>query len=81
MNKLIFISFLFGFSLITLCQKSNLKAYIDVKEFYDLKMGNYAEVELQFAIQSATLKNIGDTALQASVAIFMDILSKDEVDC
>jgi hypothetical protein len=79
MNKLIFISFLFGFSFISLCQKSSLKAYIDVKEFYDLKSGNYAEVELQFAIQSATLKSIGDTSLQASVAIFIDILSEGKV--
>ncbi len=79
MNKLIFISFLFCFSLITLCQKSNLKAYIDVKEFYDLKSGNYAEIELQFAIQSTSLKTIGDTALQASVAVFIDILSEDKV--
>ena len=60
-------------------QSKNLKAYIDVKEFYDLKSGNYAEIELQFAIQSTTLKNIGDTALQASVAIFMDIISDDKI--
>ena len=79
MNKLIFISFLFGFSFNTLCQKNSLKAYIDVKEFYDLKSGNYAEIELQFAIQSIALKNVGDSALQASVAIFIDILSEDKV--
>ena len=79
MNKLIFILFIFCFTSISLCQKSKLKAYIDVKEFFDMNIGNYAEVELQFAIQSATLKNIGDSVLQASVAIFMDILSEGNI--
>ena len=79
MNKLVCSALFILLSLASFGQKNNLKAYIDVKEFYHPEIGNYAELELQFAIQSTSLKTIGDTALQASLAIYIDILSKNKI--
>lgn len=79
MNKLILIVFFICCTLPSFSQNSNLKAYIDVKELYNPEYGNYAEIDLQFAIQSTALKIIGDTALQASLAIFIDILSNNTI--
>ena len=77
MTKLIFIVSFVALPLFLFGQKEKLKAYIDVKDFYHPETGNYAEVELQFAIQSASLKTIGDSALQASLAIYFDFMSKN----
>ena len=77
MNKLFFFLLFTAYALFSFSQEENLKAYIDVKGFYHPETGNYAEVELQFAIQSTSLKTIGDTALQASLAIYFDFMSKN----
>ncbi len=77
MNKLFFFLLFGSCPLFSFSQEDNLKAYIDVKDFYHPEAGNYAEVELQFAIQSTHLKTIGDTALQASLAIYFDFISKN----
>ena len=79
MNKLFFFLVCIAFPLLSFSQKENLKAYIDVKDFYHPETGSYAEIELQFAIQSTSLKTIGDTALQASLAIYFDLLSKNNL--
>ena len=79
MIKLIFILCFVSLPLISFGQKENLKAYIDVKDFYHPETGNYAEIELQFAIQSTSLKTIGDTALQASLALYFDFMSKNKL--
>jgi GWxTD domain-containing protein len=79
MTKLIFIVIFISTSLLSFGQKEKLKAYIDVKDFYHPETGSYAEIELQFAIQSASLKTIGDSAFQASIAIYFDILSKNSI--
>ena len=79
MTKLIFILCFVSLPLISFGQKENLKAYIDVKDFYHPETGNYAEIELQFAIQSTSLKTIGDTALQASLALYFDFMSKNKL--
>ena len=79
MTKLIFILCFVSLPLISFCQKEKLKAYIDVKDFYHPETGNYAEIELQFAIQSTSLKTIGDTALQASLALYFDFMSKNKI--
>ena len=76
MNKLFFFLVCIAFPL--LFSQRNLKAYIDAKDFYHPETGSYAEIELQFAIQS-TSKTIGDTALQASLAIYFDFLSKNNL--
>ena len=74
MNKLFFFLICIAFPLLSFSQKENLKAYIDVKDFYHPETGSYAEIELQFAIQSTSLKTIGDTALQASFAIYSGLM-------
>ncbi len=79
MNKLFFFLVCIAFPLLSFSQKENLKAYIDVKDFYHPETGSYAEIELQFAIQSTSLKTIGDTALQASLAIYFDFFSKNNL--
>ena len=79
MTKLIFIVCFISLTIISFGQKDNLKAYIDVKDFYHPETGNYAEVELQISIQSTSLKTIGDTALQASLAIYFDFMSKNKL--
>lgn len=79
MYRLIFIILLTVFSTSLIAQKTNLKAYIALKEFYHPEIGNYVEVQLQFAIHSASLKTIGDTSFQASVAIYMDIVFEDSI--
>ena len=79
MTKLIFIVVFITTSLLSFGQKEKLRAYIDVKDFYHPKTGSYAEIELQFAIQSASLKTVGDSAFQASIAIYFDVLSKNSI--
>ena len=79
MYRLIFIILLTVFSTSLIAQKTNLKAYVDLKEFYHPEIGNYVEVQLQFATHSASLKTIGDTSFQASVAIYMDIVFEDSI--
>jgi len=79
MYRLIFILLLSIFSTSLCAQKSNLKAYVDLKEFYHPEIGNYIEVQLQFATHSTSLKTVGDTSFQASLAIFLDVFSEDSI--
>lgn len=60
-------------------QEKKLKAYLDLKEFYNPEIGSYIEIQLQFAGISTQLKTIGDSALQSTVAIYMDIYKEDSL--
>ncbi len=60
-------------------QNKNLKAYLDLKEFYHPSIGSYIEIQLQFSGISTHLKNIGDTALQSSLVVYMDIFTADSL--
>ncbi len=79
MHKLFFVFLLILFAKDGIAQKSNLKAYIDLKEFYHPELGNYIEVQLQFATHSTSLNVVGDTCFQSSLAIYMDISSSDSI--
>lgn len=77
MNKLLIFAFLFLFNFSFSAQEKKLKAYLDLKEFYNPSAGAYVEIQLQFSGISTHLKNVGDTALQSTLVIYMDIYGDD----
>ena len=79
MNKLLILSFLLLLTNPFSAQEKKLKAYLDLKEFYNPSAGAYVEIQLQFSGISTHLKNIGDSALQSTLVIYMDIFQKDSL--
>ena len=79
MNKLLIFSFLLLLTTTFSAQEKKLKAYLDLKEFYNPSVGAYVEIQLQFSGISTHLKNIGDSALQSTLVIYMDIFQKDSL--
>ena len=79
MYKLLIFTFFLLFSSSFSAQKKNLKAYLDLKEFYNPTLGSYIEIQLQFSGISTHLKNIGDSALQSTLVIYMDIFDSDSL--
>ena len=77
MNKLLIFAFLFLFNFSFSAQEKKLKAYLDLKEFYNPSAGAYIEIQLQFSGISTHLKNVGDTVLQSTLVIYMDIYGDD----
>jgi hypothetical protein len=80
MNKLLIFSFLLLLTNPFSAQEKKLKAYLDLKEFYNPSVGAYVEIQLQFSGISTHLKNIGDSALQSTLVIYMDIFQKDSLN-
>ena len=79
MYKLIFFTLFLFLSSPLFAQKNKLKAYLDLKEFYNAEIGPYIEIQLQFSGISTVLKTIGDSALQSSLAMYMDIYEQDSI--
>lgn len=79
MNKFLTFSFLLLVITPFSAQEKKLKAYLDLKEFYNPAAGAYVEIQLQFSGISTHLKNIGDSALQSTLVIYMDIFQKDSL--
>ena len=79
MYKLLIFTFFLLFTGSFSAQKKNLKAYLDLKEFYHPSIGSYIEIQLQFSGISTHLKNIGDSALQSTLVIYMDIFDTDSL--
>ena len=79
MNKLLIFTFFLLFTCSLTAQNKTLKAYLDLKEFYHPTVGSYIEIQLQFSGISTHLKNIGDSALQSTLVIYMDIFDTDSL--
>lgn len=79
MYKLLIFIFFLLFTSSFFAQNKNLKAYLDLKEFYNPSIGSYIEIQLQFSGISTHLKKIGDSALQSSIVIYMDIFNTDSL--
>ena len=72
MKSLVLILFLVIFS----HSFSQLKAYLDTKQFYDPQIGNYVEIYMQFV--SSSIKYEAKTeGLQGKVAIRLTVSQKD----
>lgn len=70
-SRIIILFFLLSFQ-----SFSQLKAYLDTKQFYDPQIGNYVEIYMQFV--SSSLKYEGKTdGLQGKVAIRLNVSQKD----
>ncbi len=72
MKSLIFILFF----LLSFPSFSQLKAYLDTKQFYDPQIGNYVEIYMQFV--SSSLKYEGKLdGLQGKIAIRLNVSQRD----
>jgi GWxTD domain-containing protein len=77
----IFLFFFFCLSLIFTSysqNKTNIKAYLDYKNFYHPEIGNFIEIHLQFLAHTMKYKAIG-ASLQSEVAILYTIKQADIV--
>lgn len=73
MQKFIFIFILTGISLFSFSQKkTNLKAFLDYKNFYNPQSGNFVEIHLQFLAYSLKYKAV-ENGLQSEIAIQYNI--------
>ncbi|MEJ6505989.1 MAG: GWxTD domain-containing protein [Crocinitomicaceae bacterium] len=79
MYKLLFLSLFLFVCPPLFAQKKKLKAYLDLKEFYNPETGSYIEVQLQFSGISTELKTIGDSALQSELAMYFEIYEQDSM--
>ena len=72
MKSLIFVLFF----LLSLQSYSQLKAYLDTKQFYDPQIGNYVEIYMQF-VSSSLKYEAKNEGLQGKVAIRLNVTQKD----
>ena len=72
MKSLIFVLFF----LLSLQSYSQLKAYLDTKQFYDPQIGNYVEIYMQF-VSSSIKYETKNEGLQGKVAIRLNVTQKD----
>jgi GWxTD domain-containing protein len=72
MKSLIFILFF----LLSLQSYSQLKAYLDTKQFYDPQIGNYVEIYMQF-VSSSIKYEAKNEGLQGKIAIRLNVTQKD----
>ena len=72
------VTFSLGFSFNSIGQESNLRAYLDSKQFYDPGSGNYIEIYFQFVGYSLKYKGVDD-GLQGEVAVALSISEGDSV--
>ena len=72
MKSLIFVLFF----LLSLQSYSQLKAYLDTKQFYDPQIGNYVEIYMQF-VSSSIKYEAKNQGLQGKVAIRLNVTQKD----
>jgi GWxTD domain-containing protein len=69
--RLLILFFIFSFQSL-----SQLKAYLDTKQFYDPEIGNYVEIYMQF-VPSSIKYETKDEGLQGKVAIRLNVSQKD----
>ena len=55
-----------------------MKAYLDSKQFFAPSIGNYVEVQIQFAGYSLNYE-AADSGLVAEVGVFLDIYDGDSL--
>jgi GWxTD domain-containing protein len=72
------VTFSLGFSFKSIGQESNLRAYLESKQFYAPGSGNYIEIYFQFVGYSLKYKGVDD-GLQGEVAVALSISEGDSV--
>ncbi|MFO0494488.1 MAG: GWxTD domain-containing protein [Flavobacteriia bacterium] len=72
------VTFSLGFSFNLIGQESNLRAYLDSKQFYAPGSGNYVELYFQFVGYSLKYKGVNE-GLQGEVAVVLSITEGDSI--